>query len=514
MMAPPPLSPQVSSCESYRGHALFSLENLYKAYRECRRRKRNTYNALVFEANLEENLWNLHVELNSGRYTPGRFLAFLVKKPKRREIFAADFRDRVVHHLLVSHLEPYWERKFIHDSYACRKGKGTYRGVERLRSFCRKVTSNGKHQAWCLQLDVRGFFVTLDRRILYERLIMHELDPVVQGLIEVILLNDPTENCRLRGALRGDFESLPSHKTLFKAQAGCGLPIGNLTSQFFSNIYLDVLDQFIKHQLKANYYIRYCDDLVLLSQNKEQLQRWEEEIGEFLAHRLRLELNERRKLFPVSNGVDFLGYIVRPNYLLVRRRVVGTLRQRLEEAEQVLRRKGMKIHDNGRAVYPWSWPFLEKVRQWLNSYLGHLGKASTHGLTVSLWERFPWLNEYFLRNGSKVVYRYPTPRHASLLIQQKRWFSNRLPGHALMIRQGGFWEMLPATAGSYGENRTINLEISAGWPKRFPQRNLKRYESMLWEKRVAVAWIQETGRRLTGIAERALAVRWTRGELR
>ncbi len=198
-------------------HPLFTLANLYRAYRQCRRRKRGTCNALLFEQRLEENLLDLHKELIEGSYTPGRSIAFLVEKPKRREIFAADFRDRVVHHLLVGHLEPFWERRFIHDSYACRKGKGTLAGVDRLQQFLRKATANDTRPAWYLQLDVRGFFMAIDRHRLYRRLITRERNSAIRGLIHTVLFHEPAENCLLRGANRAAFETLPAHKTLFKA---------------------------------------------------------------------------------------------------------------------------------------------------------------------------------------------------------------------------------------------------------------------------------------------------------
>lgn len=378
-----------------KAHPLFNLENIYHAYRQCRRRKRNTYNALLFEQNLEENLLDLHQELNSQCYTPQSSLAFLVTKPKLREIFAANFRDRVVHHLLVNHLEPQWERRFIYDSYACRKGKGTHKAVERLRAFTRKVTRNRTCRAWYLQLDVRGFFITLNRQILLKRLASCESDPTVLWLIQVILFNEPTHNCRFREARRSDFDKLPPHKTLFKAAADCGLPIGNLTSQFFANVYLDVLDQFIKHQLQTRYYVRYCDDLVLLSANKTELKRWEEQISKFLAANLQLQLNERRKRRPITDGIDFLGYIVRADYLLVRRRVIGHLRERLQYAEQVLYRHGMNMDNNKYPVYPYPWPLLIQIRQWLNAYLNHFNKAASYRLVGALRQRFTWLNEYF-----------------------------------------------------------------------------------------------------------------------
>ncbi|TEU10313.1 MAG: reverse transcriptase [Anaerolineales bacterium] len=361
MMASPPLSYEQGWGQMFRDHPLFSLENIYRAYRQCRRHKRNTVNAMLFEQNLEENLVSLHEELTIGSYWPGRSMAFLVEKPKQREVFAADFRDRVVHHILVGYLEPRWERWFIHDSYACRKGKGTHRGVERLQSFTRQVTANGTRRAWYLQLDIRGFFISIDRDILYERLAAKETDPAVLWLIRTLVFYDPTENCSMRRASRADFEKLPAHKTLFKAAPHCGLPIGNLTSQFFANVYLDALDQFVKHQLKVRYYARYGDDLVLLSEDRAVLERQEGQIGEFVFDELRLTLNDRRRLRPVSDGIDFLGYIVRPDYLLVRRRVVGACFERLARAENALIQQGLTVDDGARQVYPWPWPVLEAV---------------------------------------------------------------------------------------------------------------------------------------------------------
>ena len=289
-------------------------------------------------------------------------------------------------------MELYWERHVIHDSYACRKSKGTLHAVERLRAFSRKVTANGTRGSWYLQLDVRGFFIAVNRSILYQQLMAREPDPAVRWLLGVILFNNLTRNCRFRNARQADFEQLPAHKTLFKAAPDCGLPIGNLTSQFFANVYLDALDQFIKHQLKVRFYVRYCDDLVLLASNEEELKEWERDIGIFLDERLHLQLNDRRKLRPVADGIDFLGYIVRPYYLLVRRRVVGALRERLEHVEETLRGLGLAEYAGGRIVYPWPSSLLNALRHWLNAYLSHFAKASSHHLVRGLWDRYTWLD--------------------------------------------------------------------------------------------------------------------------
>ena len=393
--------------QHFSDHPLFSLESIYRAYRRCRRNKRNTVNALIFEKNLEENLVSLHEDLCSRRYIPGRSIVFLVEKPKMREIFAADFRDRVVHHILVGYLEPRWERRFIYDSYACRKEKGTHKGVKRLRSFTRKVTANGARPAYYLQLDIRGYFITIDRQILYERIAAslaglrqqasdvaaRETDPAVLWLSRTLIFHDHVNNCCLRGACMEDFEKLPSHKTMFKAAPNCGLPIGNVTSQFFANVYLDMLDQFVKHKLKAKFYLRYCDDFVLLSEDMQEIGDWEEQIEDFLDERLHLRLNQRRKLCRVSDGINFLGYIVRPDYLLVRRRVVAALRERLKYAEKTLRRMGMAEYVDGHTVFVWPAPLIEKVYKWLNSYLVCFRKASSFRLIQALRKRYAWLDD-------------------------------------------------------------------------------------------------------------------------
>lgn len=485
-------------------HPLYSMENIYRAYRRCRRHKRGTLNALRFEENLEENLVALHEELTAGTYRPGRSVAFLIEKPKRREIFAADFRDRVVHHILVGYLEPKWEKRFIHDSYACRKGKGTHAGVERLRHFTRQVTANGTRQAWYLQLDVRGYFIALNRAILFERLLRKETDPVVIGLARTLIFHDPTRNCYLRGATRADFEGLPPHKTLFKAAPDCGLPIGNLTSQFFANVYLDALDQFVKHTLTARCYVRYCDDMVLLAEDRHQLADWELRIEAFVGEALNLKLNARRRLRPVADGIDFLGYIVRPDYQLARRRVVVAFRERLLEADATLRGLGAAMDAGGRRVFVWHWPTVLRVQAWLNSYLGHFERAACRRLLEATRQRFVWLDEFFVWQGLRVVLRCPIPRGAMHFGQQKQWFVERLPGHAIVVQRGRMWELLPGPlcvkARTWAEMSLLS--------RRFGHAELQTARRVLWDTRAPVAWVTETGDRVCSLAERALTCRW------
>lgn len=319
--------------------SLFSLENLCRQYVACRRNKRNTANAAPPEARQELNLLALRDDLVSRTYEPARSVCFFVRRPKLREVFAADFRDRVVHHVLVSHLEQTWEPIFIHDSYACRQGKGVHKAVARLQQFMRQATANGTREAFALHLDIRNYFMRIDKASLFVMLEAKLCDDDARWLTEKLVFHD----CTVAPVLKGDprlLEKLPPHKTLFRAPPGKGLPIGNLNSQFFANVYLNALDQFVKHELKCRWYLRYCDDFVLLAHSPEQLLDWREQIRAFLAERLDLELNDaRERLRPVADGVDFLGYIVRPLHLLVRRRVVGHLREKLARAERALVRE-------------------------------------------------------------------------------------------------------------------------------------------------------------------------------
>lgn len=367
---------------------VFALENIYRQYLNCRKNKRNTINALRFEYNLEENLARLHEELETQTYSPSRSVCFALKQPKLREIFAADFKDRVVHHILVSYLEKFWEPTFIYDSFACRRGKGAQRAVKRLQDFTRKISRSGKKRAYFIQLDIQGFFLHINKEVLYEIVAKRIRDEKILWLARNVIFHDCTKDVIFKGE-RGLLERVPTHKTLFGTKNERGLPIGNLSSQFFANVYLNELDQYVKHHLKSRYYIRYSDDCVLSHEEKERLLEWWEEIGEFLKDRLRLELNNKReRLGLISNGIDFLGYIVRPDYLLARRRVVNRLKGRLMQYQK---RVIKKRSDYGVVIYN---PIvLEKVMRTWHSYMAHLKMANTYRLKEKLLKGFAWLRD-------------------------------------------------------------------------------------------------------------------------
>jgi hypothetical protein len=412
-----------------------SFENLYRQYYSCRRNKRNTINALRFEAEQEKNLIDLQQALLNRSYHPGRSVCFFATSPKLREIFAADFRDRVVHHLLVDYLEHIWEPIFIHDSYACRKGKGVHAGVQRLQQFIRQVSCNGSRPAWYLQLDIRNYFMRIDKTVLFKQLAPKIRDETALWLTQLLINHDCTHDYVMRGS-PGLRQAIPQHKTLFESGENKGLPIGNLNSQFFANVYLNALDQYVKHELKCKYYLRYCDDFILLADNPEQLTRWQQKITTFLEQSLLLELNPKQLLAPVSNGVNFLGYIVRRDYLLVRRRVVNNFKQKLRDYETKLVKES-----NGVRCYRFDETLLNKLAAIVSSYLGHFKMANSWNLWQALWKQFGYLAHYFEFDANKwrLMRKYPVPR-IKRVCKQYRYFRWRYPKDIVFMHVGKFIE--------------------------------------------------------------------------
>lgn len=486
---------------------LFSFENVYRQYFLCRKNKRYTINALRFEVDQERELLKLCRELTDHTYRPGRSVCFFSEKPKLREIFAADFRDRIVHHILVNYLETIWEPVFIHDSYACRKGKGIHRGVIRLRKFIRQATANGSRRAWYLQLDIENYFMSIDKEILFSQVRKKCPDPEALWLSKLLIYHDCTNNPVIRGnnklALR-----IPPHKTLFYAPKGKGLPIGNLNSQFFANIYLNALDQFVKHILKCRHYLRYCDDFVLLADNRDQLKEWEQAIRDFLKIELALKLNSKaRKLQPVSNGINFLGYIVRRDYLLIRRRVIGNLREKLAAYE-----KKLVLEDGRWRVYDFDREELENLFATLTSYLGHFRHADSFKLVKAIWQRYSFLSRYFkldLKN-IKLQRKYVVPDNFRTVRQQYGYFQNMFAGDIIFFQVGRFFEFYQAPSKQIAG--LLNLyplkENRRDARYGFPVRYLIRYLQRALDNGKSVLVILE-GKYLTKIKERKI---WRRYE--
>jgi hypothetical protein len=419
--------------------SLFSLENIARQYLACRRHKRSTANALRFEARQELELLALRDELVARTYEPARSVCFFVTRPKLREVFAADFRDRVVHHVLVSHLERTWEPVFIHDSYACRPGKGVHKAVARLQQFMRQATANGTREAFALHLDVRNYFMSIDKQRLFAMLDAKLRDDDARWLTAKLVFHDCTRAPLVKGDPRL-VDRLPPHKTLFRAPPGKGLPIGNLNSQFFANVYLNALDQFVKHTLKCRWYLRYCDDFVLLARSRDELLAWRERIRAFLAEQLLLELNDRReRLRPVADGVDFLGYIVRPFHLLVRRRVVGHLRERLARFERALVARGETLD-----TYRYDEATLDALQATLASYLGHLRWAASWRLLARLWQEHAWMAQFVELDATRYALRRRDrlPRDARGVLAQVAHLQREFAGDEVWVQVGAFVERL------------------------------------------------------------------------
>jgi len=355
------------------------LEDLYRAYLAARRHKRNKGYQIRFEMRQERELVKLRDELLERRYEPRPSSCFIIHDPKMREVFAADFRDRIVHHLFYNYTHEIFERTFIADSYSCIEGRGTHFGIERLKHHIRSCSQNWSRPCYVLKLDVKGYFMHIDRNVLLERCRailarrvknLHsgaarrrtyvgeasspprtdmgrhvpvsntsELqgDDVFGGasydfvdyLLEKICLLNPLADCRVVGDT-AEWRKLPTDKSLFAAKEGCGLPIGNLSSQLFSNVYLGMLDDFVKRELKVKHYGRYVDDMFIVGESKEYVKSLIEPIRAFLRERLHLELSENKtRVCDARYGVEFLGAFIKPFRTYVSSRSLRRIRGHL-----------------------------------------------------------------------------------------------------------------------------------------------------------------------------------------
>lgn len=316
--SPCELSADIAAADA--GHAAFSFVELVQAYFDCRQHKRNKSSALTFELNLERNLVQLYKELSAGEYRIGKSICFVITRPKPREVWAADFRDRIVHHLLYNKIAPRFERTFIVDSCACIKGRGTLYAAERLEAKIRSATQNWSLPAFYAKADLANFFVSISKPILFSLIEKRVTERFWLELTRQIIFHDPRQSYVMRGN-RNIIKKVPEHKRLTNQPAELGLPIGNLSSQFFANIYLNELDQFAKHTLRAKHYIRYVDDFVLLHESPQWLNNSISQIDEFLQTNLAARLNPSKTIIqPIARGVDFVGQVIKPWRRTIRRK--------------------------------------------------------------------------------------------------------------------------------------------------------------------------------------------------
>lgn len=327
--------------------------------------------------------------------------------------------------------------------------------MDRLEEFVRSVTRGGRRRAWFLQVDISNFFMSIDRRILFEMIenglrkqygVPRDKLPLfcadwnrfraMRDLARTLILHDCTEEFT-RKSPASEWRHIEDRKSLFHCEPEKGLPIGNLTSQFFGNVYLNALDQFVKHELNAKFYLRYVDDFVLLHEDKHFLRDWLTRIEDFALDRLGLRLNQAAvKIRPVSCGINFLGYIVHPDHRLARRRVVGNFGARLDGF-----RKKLIVAQDEYVRYLFLPDVLEKLLAALNSYIAHLEKASCRRLFQSILQEHAWLKAFFFFEKGKAKRRWKPPREFPNLASQYGWHRWRYPKSEILFQVGRFHEM-------------------------------------------------------------------------
>ncbi len=322
---------------------IISLENLLEAWKEFLNGKRNKKDVQEFSLCLMDNIFSLHSNLINHTYKHGGYQAFKINDPKPRDIHKATVRDRLLHHAIYRILYPFFDRTFIADSYSCRLNKGTHKAVNKFRAFAWKVSKNNTKTCWVLKCDIRKFFANIDHKILVKILEEYIPDANIIWLLENVI------------------DSFSSEKDM-----SVGLPLGNLTSQLFVNIYMNKFDQFVKHKLKVKRYIRYADDFIILAEDKKWLEEQISPIKEFLRQELRLALHPD-KIFikTVASGVDFLGLVNFSDYRVLRTKT---------------RRRMFKKIENKYVDWQGGLMSEESFGQSLQSYLGILKHCNGYGI--------------------------------------------------------------------------------------------------------------------------------------
>jgi retron-type reverse transcriptase len=333
---------------------IISPQNLFLAWDEFKKNKRKKKDVQRFEWKLEENIFQLHRDLKSKKYKHGPYTSFHIQDPKQRHIHKATVRDRVLHHAIFKVVNPIFEPTFIAHSFSCRTGKGTHKGINDVFSMLRSISGNGFKLCFALKCDIKKFFDTVDHNILIGIIQKRIKDKNALWLLEEII------------------ESfVSSQSNIFQRK---GLPIGNLTSQLFANIYLNEFDQFIKHNLRVKNYCRYTDDFAIVSDNKDHLSDLIPDIGYFLKQRLQLKLHPKKvTIRKFCQGIDFLGYIILPRYRVLRTKT----RQR------IFKKLSKRIVEYKSGVISG-----ETLEQSLQSYLGVLSHANTYKLAQDLRNQF------------------------------------------------------------------------------------------------------------------------------
>ena len=387
--------------ENTEGNICISYESLYEAYMDCRRNKGGTVSAVEFEINYEANLLLLRDLINSRIYTPDRSIAFIVNKPVKREIFAANFRDRVVHHWIAIRIEPLLESIFIGESYNCRKGKGTLAGINGLADMIRQESADYTRDCWVLKYDLKGFFMSINRQLITDKLCRFLADKYTGDdldtllfLCRQILLNAPEDNCIVKGN-PAEWEGLAANKSLFTVPSGYGLPIGNLTSQLVANFLLNDADHFIKERLGIRLN-RYVDDVVMVSRYKQDLLAAMPLIRDYLWETSGTRVHpDKYYLQHYAKGVKFIGAVVKKERKYLSNRTVGGAYSRLHKFNELV------------AQDP---DFAKKKAEYfvscINSYLGLMRHFNEYALRRSYIEAIDeaWFKVVYVdKNYTKLI---------------------------------------------------------------------------------------------------------------
>lgn len=344
-----------------------SLEEVVEAYYTCRKNKRNTASAIRFEMNLAANLVELWQDINRGTYQPGRSIAFVVTNPVCREVFAAQFRDRIVHHLIINKLEEQMESYFIDDSYSCRPGKGTFYGQKRVQEMIRECSDNYTCDCWVMKIDIQSFFMSINKQLLFECLERfvkshyHGKDiQMLLWLIRVTVFHRPELDCE-RHSPDSFWDRLPKAKSLFGTDGSHGLPIGNHTSQMFAMLFLTELDRRVKEEWKGVYYGRYVDDMVLVARSVTALKHLRRKIARWLDSK-KMRLSPKKVYIQYyDKGVTFVGACIKPGRMYVQNRVICHFFNRLSY-----------FNEKARCLFVFPMLHREEFQASMNSYFGLL----------------------------------------------------------------------------------------------------------------------------------------------
>lgn len=335
------------------------LEYLYICYMEARKHKRHTHSQMTFEQNLWENLVQLRDDVYNWKYKISPSIYFIQMNPIQREVFAWNFRDRIIHHLIYDIISPYREKQFIYDCYSCRKWKGTSKWIERIEKFMRSCSNNYKEKWRILKMDIQWYFMSINKNILREKNVeaidnrpniskfwnknndlinrypIHwEFPKFLKKVIYDVIFNDPTQTWIFKWKM-SDYNGLPETKSLFFTKENCGLPIWNLTSQLFSNIYMNDFDHYIKDTLKIKYYGRYVDDFVIIHKDKEYLKSVIPQIKNFLKDELHLTLHPKKiYLQEIKHWVQFLWAYIKPYRKYRAKRTIWNFYNKMRECNR------------------------------------------------------------------------------------------------------------------------------------------------------------------------------------